>query len=1362
MTTLRIPLPVLLLTSLSFAIPWPIAPTNQTHSLFHSYGDYHRPWDDTTEANFHYGIDIADPNPLGSEYEPVRCVEAGVVKKVQEPEALGWFAIIEDNGTPSIDGDGWIYEHIQGLPPAKNNSILPRPCRLDQAFGIGDIIGYIAHVYQPVSPYGRILDHLHLMRADEPQNGWNYWESSMPAALNPLFYLDPAPTTANGFDWSWLCDASLNPTLPNPGYMFFILPQYEALGTGGDSWLKWADSAACQTEANGVDFMSLKGSVDLFLYFNVKGEGYTGGTPVRKSMPQRLEWWIERKLADGTWTTLMNDGEEYRRYLFDFGDIELGGSDDTDEYKQLYFRFSPGNMGITDGGYLCCLTNVNDNQAFNGVSNIDEKCWDTSVNLAGTGAAVSNDDALFPDGEYRIRWEASAFDGTTTGEVVSPAGVSSGNSIELAVCNFGGFVNSATVSAPATVFWDAGWETVETTDGYELQFVVNTDESTYPTGQTIDIEIHFSTSMDPNCPTPPAFIRLENEYGYQPPISGGSWSSTRVVNDTWTGTAVLPTVMLPGRATLLVSWQDISGEWLEDPANPGVPFMDNYHGVDIAFGVEDGWPVAVHDEVLGSPKLADIDQDGDLDVIIQSADGWVDVLDDDGSSMSGWPVSGGWSSGNPDVWASPAIINLSGISSSAPEILAVHPYGCNGFMATGSAISGWSGILPSIFRWNAMCSPVAGNFNGTGENEYVLGRQHAQNVINDISLLTRENDGTPFWLTAWGEDESVSSTPSLADVDNDGGLEVIAASDYTSFQRDNTYGTVYCLDADNNGTEKWSTYVGGDLIFGAVTTANLDSDNYLEIVVGASQNSNSIKVLDGNTGTIQYTISTDGQIYAGASIADVDGDGDNDIVVSSSGGMLYCWDGPTGNNLSGFPVNLGTWTDDGVSIGDVDRDEMLELVIAGKDGKLHVINHDGSSTGGFPITVSGNALSGQPALGDIDGDGRLEIVFGEAGNSVVHCYEMADNSAYTYLPWPQFQHDAQNTGYFPSDITAPAPPTNFTGDGELVGNTFTVDLTWTLSVNDPSYTPNPVPPADVISYNIYRKIAPRPIELVATVTAGTSGYTDVITFTSFPYPSAVAYYASAWDGVNESAFTPVIKVLTGNKVNIASGCPVMEISHSAGVQTSQGLTSAGIGTGSSLSGSRQRNNCRVLTDGEYDEVYFPSGSSDCVAIDLGDVFTITGAVVFSRDLSLTESVADDSSVLMSGTQIDDCVAYELSVDGRTFSRTDSGNARYIRVYGASGATEIEVYGETSSATSALVEIQRNASEGYRITAVAGSYLTVTVFDLSGRTVWNSTSSSGEILWNRCTSSGNTVPSGIYLLMVESEDMETYTAKVIVR
>ncbi len=68
---------VLLCSSLSYAIPWPISPSGSTHSLHHSYGDYHNPWINASSGgiNFHYGIDLADPYPLNSfAYEPVYAV----------------------------------------------------------------------------------------------------------------------------------------------------------------------------------------------------------------------------------------------------------------------------------------------------------------------------------------------------------------------------------------------------------------------------------------------------------------------------------------------------------------------------------------------------------------------------------------------------------------------------------------------------------------------------------------------------------------------------------------------------------------------------------------------------------------------------------------------------------------------------------------------------------------------------------------------------------------------------------------------------------------------------------------------------------------------------------------------------------------------------------------------------------------------------------------------------------------------------------------------------------------------------------------------------------------------------------------
>ncbi|PIE52538.1 hypothetical protein CSA37_05850 [Candidatus Fermentibacteria bacterium] len=45
------------------AVQWPLQPVDQTHSIYHGYGNYHRPWTDTTHVNFHLNThDLAEGN----------------------------------------------------------------------------------------------------------------------------------------------------------------------------------------------------------------------------------------------------------------------------------------------------------------------------------------------------------------------------------------------------------------------------------------------------------------------------------------------------------------------------------------------------------------------------------------------------------------------------------------------------------------------------------------------------------------------------------------------------------------------------------------------------------------------------------------------------------------------------------------------------------------------------------------------------------------------------------------------------------------------------------------------------------------------------------------------------------------------------------------------------------------------------------------------------------------------------------------------------------------------------------------------------------------------------------------------------
>ena len=769
---------------------------------------------------------------------------------------------------------------------------------------------------------------------------------------------------------------------------------------------------------------------------------------------------------------------------------------------------------------------------------------------------------------------------------------------------------------------------------------------------------------------------------------------------------------------------------------PGSPTPDMHHVISVADGIEleFDWTASVHSPVLSSPKLADIDMDGDLDVIIQSSDGWVDVLDDNGSSMSGWPVSGNWGSNDPDVKASPAIVNLVGDLSTAPEILAVHPSGCNGLMGSGTSISGWAGIYSSTYEWHAMSSPVAGDFDNNSDYEYLLGRQHGTPPANGEVFYGQEDNGVSIWSKNWGFYESVASTPSLCDVDNDGDLEALVITDYYTFPSVDDYGTLYCLDA-STGVVEWSYYPYGMFIWGAVTTANLDSDPQMEIIASGTVGGPVTIVLDGLTHTPEYARST-GTVWAGASIGDVDSDGDLDVVVSSSseGGTLHCWDGATGDYLPGFPLALETFTKCGVSIGDINADGYLEILIAGRDGKLHSINYDGTETGGFPITVSSTPLSGQPALGDIDGDGRLEIIFGEQNNNVLHCYEMGDNSAYSSIAWPQFQFDAMNSGCYSDINQPPGPPLNLQGPYSILGDKILVDLTWNLSPNDPG---------DVTEYRIYRRIFPYGgLEQIGSVSSGVTTYFD--TFRIYPYYGVVRYHLTAWDGEFESEESNGVRINLQPDNCISAFCPVSEVFSSQAIDDREDRDSFE---------PVANQGCSVLTDGQFSRAYTPSGFAECVEIDLGTIYQV-------ENVSVIMNTADGMN--REETESLGLCSYSLSTDGSSFTSIEAGAARYVRVYGAAGATEIEVCGTSDAEnSSALIDVVRNNSGAFTAQSVTGEELTLQVFDLMGRTIWQGTSID-QVSWPSVNSSGNRVPSGVYLLRVESESMETLTTKVIVR
>lgn len=105
-------------------------------------------------------------------------------------------------------------------------------------------------------------------------------------------------------------------------------------------------------------------------------------------------------------------------------------------------------------------------------------------------------------------------------------------------------------------------------------------------------------------------------------------------------------------------------------------------------------------------------------------------------------------------------------------------------------------------------------------------------------------------------------------------------------------------------------------------------------------------------------------------------------VISNTGNTVYAWN-LDGSVVSGWPQSLNLHAFGAPALGDVDGDGEDEIVVGtrmggtGNSGWLHVFEKDGSTVPGFPLSLPNGGATRTPALSDLDGDGSMEIIIEE-------------------------------------------------------------------------------------------------------------------------------------------------------------------------------------------------------------------------------------------------------------------------------------------------------------------------------------------------------------------------------------------------
>lgn len=476
------------------------------------------------------------------------------------------------------------------------------------------------------------------------------------------------------------------------------------------------------------------------------------------------------------------------------------------------------------------------------------------------------------------------------------------------------------------------------------------------------------------------------------------------------------------------------------------------------------WPRTVAGAGMASPVIADLDGDGTNELIVATDDGVLHAFTRKGGELKGWPVTSPlaayWHPDAPSVKAAKVDAPHAAFGVGAPVVTDLDGDGSMEVVATSleGDVSVWAadGELRPGFEISAV--------EGRSVSAVHIDPAYSEGALDSHNRTKRQ----------------IIAQPAVADLDSDGRQEIVVAAmdrHLYAWHDDGTAVTGFPLliadpatVASVDPTTHRITYVDGVKVAdGGELTAtpaigDLDGDGKPEIVVGAQEEYDgdlavspkfAIPGSGGNSRVYAVSPSNPAQpflpgwpkavpmlqtellpsigngVALPARIADVDGDGANEVVVTSAAGpaMVFEDDGSSSVGTdNGLPSAL-PWTGiadtsamvsafGGPGVGDLEGDGIPDVVMPVVNDRraidqLMPDSQEGSATmlmawsgasfaplAGFPRRTSDLAFFVAPVVADVDGDGRNEAVAGN-GVSMLDAFGASDSATGQPEGWPK-------------------------------------------------------------------------------------------------------------------------------------------------------------------------------------------------------------------------------------------------------------------------------------------------------------------------------------------------------------------------
>ncbi|MCF8369024.1 MAG: FG-GAP-like repeat-containing protein [Bacteroidales bacterium] len=355
----------------------------------------------------------------------------------------------------------------------------------------------------------------------------------------------------------------------------------------------------------------------------------------------------------------------------------------------------------------------------------------------------------------------------------------------------------------------------------------------------------------------------------------------------------------------------------------------------------------------------------------------------------GWPIQKTGNSNRGGIYC-----NLD----SDPDLEVIYNIGTqvHAWNIDGSSVDGW----PATVQLYPDGAPAFGDIDGDGEGDIVVSSRQA-GTGNTGKLMAFHLDGssvTGFPITLGG---GATKTPVLADLNDDGALEIIVEErDYPD-----GYVGVYL----GNGNPYPGFPVALDYIPGsAVAVGDITGDNIPEIV---AESYYSVYAFDANGNVLEGFPYAPGAnrvfSYSSPVLADMDGDGIREILVgdhslTNGNGAIHIIKS-NGSAFEGWPKYTGYWIYGPAAVGDIDGDGELDVAVGDQvlsgvpSNKVFAWDKNGNALPGWPTSPI-NSINNQIILADLDGDGNVELMWDD--NTTANEYIGYNHDGTVMEGWP--------------------------------------------------------------------------------------------------------------------------------------------------------------------------------------------------------------------------------------------------------------------------------------------------------------------------------------------------------------------------